>query len=374
MTDQPTLPSDEDAQASKLPGALEQNSISRRSLLQGGALLGLGVFLASGSPSAAQTGGHVIVTSSGGAYEDAWRTACWEPFTAETGIEVVPIVANTAKLIAMLDSGDIQVDVLDNSEFQFVSLLKAGGVLPFEYDRLTLTKKEDLLLTKDHYAGSYAYASVLAYNTGTVSGVPADWADAWDVEKFPGKRTFPDIASGNTFLEQAILSTGVSLDQVYPIDLDKAFEQLRKIKASVPKFYASGAESTQLFDTGTVDIGGVWNARIQSLISAGKPFAIQWNQSMRINQGFGVIKGAPNADNAWKLIDYSLQPKVLAAFAELIGYGPLVPKAYDFISAEKARLLPTSPDKVDKQFDQDPQWWSDNLAEVQQRFQKLLLL
>lgn len=368
---------------------LWRNATTRRQALYGASVFALGLAASacgssdeatssstssgSGSSGAAKSGGRVVITSSGGNYEEAWRKAAWEPFTKETGIEVVPVVAKTDKLLASLKAGNVEVDVLDQSEFQFATLIGGGAIVPFEWDRLQLTKRDDLLLQKDDYAGNIAYAQILAYNTDSYPSPPQNWVDAWDTKKFPGKRTFADVSAGSTQLAQAYLSTGVSVENVYPIDLDKAFDAFKAIKPSVSKFYTAAAQSTQIFESGTATIGGTYNGRVQELATAGKPVAIQWNQAELLNQGFGVTKGAPNAENAWKLIDYSLQPKVLAEFATLIGYGPLSTDAYQYISDDVSKILPTSPDKVENSFNQDAQWWSDNLPEVQSRWQKLLL-
>ena len=77
--------------------------ISRRNLLKGaGAGLALAGMLPSFGRSARAAAGKVVVRTGGGAYEDALRKAIFEPFTAETGIEVVSFATNVAKLVAMV--------------------------------------------------------------------------------------------------------------------------------------------------------------------------------------------------------------------------------------------------------------------------------
>ncbi len=64
--------------------------VSRRTLLKGvgASLAAAGVMPWTGRRAQAAAG-KVIVRTGGGAYEDALRKAIFEPFKAETGIEVV---------------------------------------------------------------------------------------------------------------------------------------------------------------------------------------------------------------------------------------------------------------------------------------------
>src|SRR5690349_7727677 len=67
----------------------------------------------------------VIVLSKGGSYQDAQRKAYFEPFTKETGIEVVEASGvDFARIRALIDSGNPQVDVMDTSAQDYAALKK----------------------------------------------------------------------------------------------------------------------------------------------------------------------------------------------------------------------------------------------------------
>ena len=361
---------------------------TRRQVLATGALLAGGLSLASmldacgGSPqqpaqsaaTPARGRGEVLVRTPGGSYEDAWRKASWEPFTAATGIEVKPVATDSAKIQAMVQAGNVQLDVVDLGEFQTVSLSKKGYLLKLDPSVFKLTNARDLPLLKPYYVGNIAFSTVLGYSTQAFkNGHPTSWPDFWDAVKFPGPRTLEGYDAGSVNLEFALLADGVAMDKLYPLDLDRAFRKLGQIRKSVTKFWNSGAISAQLFSDQQVVLGAVWNGRLQTLIDGGAPLAIEWNQAQRLNQGFSILKGAPNVENAQRLIDYSMQPAVLAKFAQMSGYGPLNLKAYDHLEAKIAANLPTSSEHLKSSFQMDAEWWVSNSKAVSDRWQEFLL-
>ncbi|HEX9966882.1 MAG TPA: extracellular solute-binding protein, partial [Solirubrobacterales bacterium] len=62
---------------------------------------------------------------------------------------------------------------------------------------------------------------------------PTGWADFFDTEKYPGKRAVWGSYAINGVLEGALLADGVSPDQLYPLDLDRAFAKLDTIKDDI---------------------------------------------------------------------------------------------------------------------------------------------
>src|SRR5499427_8546710 len=93
-------------------------TMSRRTAL----MLGAGSLL--GAPaviSAARAQGKtVFVNSYGGVWETSWRKAFFDPFTAQTGIEIktVPGVS-FAKLKAQVQTGNYQWDVVNIGDVEY---------------------------------------------------------------------------------------------------------------------------------------------------------------------------------------------------------------------------------------------------------------
>jgi len=346
----------------------------KRSALAGVALgsAGLGMPLAHGKDA-----GQVVVRGLGGAYQDAMDAALYKPFTAETGIKVVVQPATAAQIRAMVEARRVQVDVVDLLDVAQIALDKIGALEPIDYDGMKYTDPADIQPSVRHanMAGNLYFATVLAYNTEVFKPgtQPRSWAEFWDVARFPGARTLADQKAGAAELEFALLADGVAKDALYPIDLDRAFKALDRIKGSVAKWWDTGAVSAQLLERKEAVLGGIWNGRAQALIDQGAPLAIEWNQAKQQVQYWGIVKDAPNRANAQRFIDFALQPKVQGELTRYIAYGPTNTKAFAHVRPEDLPKLPSSPEHFAASFEQDAQWWSDNLATVGQRWQAWVL-
>jgi Spermidine/putrescine-binding periplasmic protein len=99
------------------------------------------------------------------------------------------------------------------------------------------------------------------------------------------------------------------MDKLYPMDVDRAFKSLDKIRPSVTTWWKEGAEGQQLFADKVVTIGDVFNGRIGNLQKKGMPLDIEWNQG-KLQLDYWVIpKGAPNQQNAQKFIEFATRAK-----------------------------------------------------------------
>ena len=73
---------------------------------------------------------QVIVRTPGGVFDDIKRETIYEPFRKETGIEVVPVAATAAKLMAMMKSGQNELDVIDTGDSTLLELEKDNYLMP----------------------------------------------------------------------------------------------------------------------------------------------------------------------------------------------------------------------------------------------------
>lgn len=348
------------------------SQLSRRTVLKlGAAAVGA---LAAPAVLRAQAGGKVFVRTSGGSYQEGLQKGTWNDFTAQTGIEVVAVPANTAKLIAMAESGATEIDLVDANAGATLSLVEKGFFEPLDKSRFELTKLEDIATVTDHYLEYSAFAGALVYNEEVFAdGHPGSWAEFWDVDRFPGKRTLQDAKAIAPDLEFALLADGVAIDKLYPLDIDRAFRMMEKIRPSIVKFYDSGALGASLLAEKTAVLGSLWTNRAAVLRKDGAPIGIEWNQAMRLAEHSAIVRNAPNRDNAYKLLDYSLSPEAQARTLPALGLSPSNKRAFESIPAEEAALLPTAEKNMPLGFDQDASWWLKNRAEVAQRWEEFLL-
>jgi len=224
-------------------------------------------------------------------------------------------------------------------------------------------------------AGLCLYATVLGYSKETFPDgkQPKSWAEFWDVAKFPDARMLADMASGSPNLEFALIADGVPMDKVFPIDIDRAFKSLSRIKPHIKKFWDTGALSAQMLADRDVVLGSIWNGRLQAIADKGAPVAIEWNQHMLQLQGYGIFKDAKNMKEAQLLVDYAMQPKAQLGLPKELAYGPTNRKTFAMLPLERVAMLPGSPEQMKRCFIQDAEWWDQNRAKVNAIWSKWIL-
>ncbi|WP_158852101.1 ABC transporter substrate-binding protein [Saccharothrix deserti] len=337
------------------------------------AACGTGTSRSADSSGTAGSSKTIVVRNSGGAYGDANQKALYEPFSKETGIEVKVININYAQMLAQIEQGRPQFDLIDNSMIDFVKFAKAGATEQLDYDRLKNAKNtgipQNLLAT--HAIGKNYWGSVMAYRTDAFGGrKPGSWADFWDTGALSGNRALQHVDADIPELEFALLADGVPLDKLYPLDLDRAFRVLDQVKGSIKKYWDTGALPGVLLGRREVDASSVWHGRLDDLIKQGQPLAYQFQGARRQSNGWAVPKGTNNLDAAYQLIDFSLRPEVQAHFAEVYPMAPVVPAAYEKLSEEVSANLLGSPKNLATGFDADVEWWVANDDEVTKRWQE----
>jgi putative spermidine/putrescine transport system substrate-binding protein len=325
----------------------------------------------------ARAAGQVIVRNPGGAYSDTQKKYVYDPFTKETGIEVVIAPSTMAKMLAMVKSGNIELDVADAGLDGLITLYKAGALAPIDYAGWKYTDPNDIpkQYRADATLGIYLYASVLGYNKESFpSGTqPKDWTEFWDTQKFPGPRMLADMASGTPNLEFALIADGVPMDGIFPIDIDRAFKAMSRIKPHIKKFWDTGALSAQMLADRDVVLGSIWNGRLQAVADKGAPLAIEWNQHMLQVQAYGIFGSAKNKKEAQLLLDYSMNPKANAGVGMELNYGPVNRKSFALLPADIIAKLPGSPENMKRCFAQDVNWWDENRAKVNAIWSKWIL-
>ena len=280
-----------------------RSTYSRRSII-GGLVAGAAV-IAAPYVVRAQSGGRVLVRTSGGSYQDALQAGTWNSFTQKTGIEVVGVAANTGKLLAMVEAGSRELDIVEGNAVAILTLQAKGALQPLDVARFEYTDPKDIGTVGPDFLSYASFAEALVYNTQAFpNGHPTDWKDFWDVSRFPGKRMLQDAKAIAPNLEFALLADGVPVDKLYPLDIDRAFVKLKQIKPHVVKFFDSGALGASLLAEKTAVLGSLWTNRVETLRKGGAPLAIEWNQAMRLTEYTAVLKNAPNRDAAMRLLDY----------------------------------------------------------------------
>lgn len=316
----------------------------------------------------ADGGGSLTVVSYGGPYQDAQSQAFFQPFSAETGVEVVEdSPTDYAQLRTMVDGGRPTWDLVLVAN-DFGTPADADYLEPIDYDVV-----DDAQLiegaAQEYRVAADVEGSVIAYNTDAAGGeVPTSWADLFDTEKFPGKRAFYKSVSGGV-LEAALLADGVAPEDLYPLDVDRALAKLDTIKDDII-WWETSAQSQQLLASGEATMGLVWIGRA---IDAGKeaPVEIAWDSWLQVDAYWVIPKGAPNAARAQELLAFLLQEGPQVEFTKLSDYGPVNQAAADDPGVQENANRPSN--HLDNQVKVDDEWWGEHRQELDQRFQEWLL-
>jgi putative spermidine/putrescine transport system substrate-binding protein len=303
----------------------------------------------------------------------SFNDAYGREFTRATGIEVQPITgANDpiGQIKQMVDSKTYTWDMSIVAR-QVANQLTADGQGYLEPLRLESEPSWQALpetFRSPVYAGNDVVATVLGYRTDRAKTAPKSWSDFLDVARFPGRRAMR--RSPVDSVEQALLADGVAPEKLYPLDFDRAFRKLDAVKKGVSAWWTSGAQSTQLLQSGEVDFCPSWNGRIQAAINAGAPVAIMWEQALWQSEGWVILKGGPKADLCREFIKFALAPERQAIFAKATGYGPTVPAALNKIEPEVARTMPTFPANRTSAILVDVDFWTRTRDQATERFTK----
>jgi len=320
-----------------------------------------------GSFGAAQAEDSVTVVSWGGSFQAAQAKAFYEPAAKALGITIKEDTTNgMADVRAQVQSGNPTWDVVELGSNSCVQLKEEGMIEPLDYSVID-TDGIPKGIIDSHWIGIIFYSTVLGYQTDAFKdGGPKSWADFFDAKKYPGLRSMYRRPYGT--LEIALMADGVPIDEVYPLDVDRAFKKLETIKDDVGLWWKSGAQSAQLVKDAEVEMLSVWNGRIGNAIKDGAKANIVWDQAVLDFDCLVVPKGAPNKELAMKVINEMLKPENQAALPQYINYGPVNLKAFDtgIIEPELAKALPSSPEIAKNSLIFNPNWWlgkNDELIE-----------
>jgi putative spermidine/putrescine transport system substrate-binding protein len=306
--------------------------------------------------ASAEEGKTLVYNSSGGIVEKVAKQVFAQPFEQKTGTKITfTAPVNFAKLKAMVESGNIEWDITELGPEDMIRGKERGYLEPIDY---SVIDKSDFLpgLAHSHAVPAAFYSTILAYNTQKFPAgkAPQSWADFWNVKKFPGPRSLPNYPYT---MEMALLADGVPPDKVYPLDEERAWKSLEKIKEHVSVWWTMPAKPAQLLADGEVDMAAAFNGRITGIQKEGIPVAIQWNQQILLVAYNAVVKGTKNKAEAMKYLAFMMQPELQAAWVKIIPYPGPSKSMFDHLPAELAKNLPTNPEYYKMGLQRDYAYW-----------------
>jgi len=370
-----------EAAASELRELLRASEgLSRRAFLArltqaaaGSSLLSLVASRALGSAS----GATLTTMGWGGEWDRRINESYYQPYSDRSGTPIRVIPYDTAKVLAMHQARSMALDFIDGGGLDTPRFIEKGTVDPIDWsivDKSALTPNQ--LRYGDYAIGSSTLSYVMVYSKLKWPGEdhPRNWRDFWDVQRFPGARAFGKYTAYPT-IEFALLADGVPMDKLYPLDLDRAFKSLDRLKPHITSWWDTAGQQQQLMEDREVDLMYVWNGRgLVTIRDRGAPYQFMWNEAAYQGEveAWMCMKGRPHAREGMQIMNWLGRPEPQAAFARLMYYGPTNLKAYQLLDPAFGRLLPSHPDNLKVQFHIDWSWWAKNYDATQKRFAEWL--
>ncbi|NCE89191.1 ABC transporter substrate-binding protein [Pseudomonas sp. L13] len=308
------------------------------------------------------TGNPLILVNWGGDAINAYKKAFTDSFTKETGIDIrIDGSGPTEGAIrTQASSGNPSWDLVDAEPYTSETLGREGILMPIDYMVVDKNLVGSGLANKYGVAG-YQYSYVIAWDSekfGTRG--PATWADFFNIEKFPGKRTLYKWMNG--VLEAALIADGIKADKLYPLDVARALRKLDELHPHVLAYWSSGAESQQLMVEGEVSVGAIWNTRAL-LINEDSEDRIKWSydNAFITPSSWSVLKHDDiDRTPAMQFINSALAPQKQVELLKLMGNGTTNPQCAELLSAEWLAKDCGSPENLAKQVRLDIEWYVDN--------------
>jgi putative spermidine/putrescine transport system substrate-binding protein len=242
----------------------------------------------------------------------------------------------------------------------------AAGSSQGLFEKLDYSKIDTKGIPKDAYGtdwiASNYYSVVIAYRTDKFrNGGPKNWADFWDVKKFPGKRAL--ALQPQETLEIALLADGVTPDKLYPLDQKRAIASLERLKPEIATWWTTGAQSIQLLHDNAVDMEAIYGSRIAPLMQSGAPVAYTFNQGILGYGCLAILKGSKHVAEAQRVIAQVVSPAIQANIPETLQYyGPVNEDAFKVRKFSQATLdtANSSPENRKKQVLLNASYWGND--------------
>lgn len=314
---------------------------------------------------------ELVIASWGGIFREATEKNIAEPFTKATGTKVTFVDVGggwAAKIEAQKAAGKVQWDIIDSLDDGSAEFLYKKGLLStIPADLKAKMEAISVPGAVNDYRIEEGSTGVVIVCRADVAKCPSTPAEFFDPVAFPGPRAI--VNEPNQILPFAAEAAGQDPKHLFPVDLDKAFAALKKVKSAVSVWPTSGDQQQQVLRSGEVDMAIMWNGRAYDLGQKGTPIKIQWNGALLDPGGIVVLKDSPNQKLAFEYMEfYATHPELQANWAKMLPYGMAHKEVASLLPASLADALPSSHPVVTI----DPSWFANNEKEVEKRWQEFL--
>ncbi len=292
----------------------------RRGFLQGTAALGISITLPQGA--LAQDGGEVNFYN--------WDTYIGEDtiamFEDKTGIEVqYDLYADNDELFAKLRGGNPGYDIIVPTNDYVERMVSADMLMPVDHDLLPNLKNiAPEFMNREFDKGRkfsipYLWGTIgIGYRKSVFDTPPDSWKLLLDSDEYAGRIAL--MSESQTVLQMAMKYRGHSLNDWTKENVAEAEALIKKQKKNIASFAPDNGQDLLL--AGEVDLVMEWNGDILQVMEEDDDigYALPKEGGLLWEDCLCIPKGAPNVENAHKLINHILDGEVGAGIADWVYY------------------------------------------------------
>jgi spermidine/putrescine transport system substrate-binding protein len=275
------------------------------------------------------------------AWADEVPQAILDDFSAETGIEVtLDTFDSNESLIAKLEAGASGYDLIEPSQYAVQILEKKGLVEPLDHSKLpNRGNLSEVFQNISFDPGNKVSIPFIwgttgfAYNAECVKEPISSWKALWD-EKYKGRIYMLDNMLAAYIAGLQV--NGFKANTTNPDEIAKATQTLIDQKPLLAGYNSSNF--ADLVSSGEACIVEAWSGNVLQAIEENPNvhYVLPDEGGTMWVDGFSIPKGAKNVENAYKFLNYILDPKVAAKVTTLTKVASAVEKSKELLAPELA--------------------------------------
>jgi putative spermidine/putrescine transport system substrate-binding protein len=242
----------------------------------------------------------VVFVTYGGSYGESVNKHLVKPFEKESGLTVKQGVSEALAAVKIqVQSKNVQFDLVELAGGDFLAGMRDDLFEPVDTSIVKLDKVP--ALAKHPNGIQYAlFLSGMGYDRRKIpdAEAPKTWADAYDINRYKGMRALSKHISTTPTLENALLADGVPIDKLYPLDVDRALNSLKKLGKNI-YWYENNQEPINFLQQQLGPIANVASGRVEIANRGGAGIGFVYNQLQLSGDYLTVPKGAKNKEGAF---------------------------------------------------------------------------
>ena len=316
------------------------------------------------------SGQEATFVTFGGAEDKDFRAAFAEPVVEKTGLDLsFTSPTSYPKIRTQVETGNVEWTVIMADPWW--SIKYCGDLLAERPSGVDVSAIDPKYQVDDCGVAGDTFTFNPNYNSEEFSDEePDSWADFFDTDTFPGKRGVWGSYVVTGVLEGALLADGVAPEDLYPLDLDRAFAKLDTIRDDLT-FYDSQAQSEQLMAANEISmvVPGTQTSGYHVATEGNPEWKPIWNQAIE-SWDYWIVPDGANMDAATALLNQIASPEAQSTLAESTPSGWTVEDITPEPDLDEAlsEWNPSVGDHRDQTIPLDQEWWADNYDEANARW------